>query len=98
MAIVRWQPFSDPVTLRHAMDRLFDDSFVGPSRITPIFGDGAGVPIDMYGTDDSVVVKATVPGVKPEEMDITISGDVLTIGRRPGPRRKSTRRATSAER
>ena len=79
MAIVRWQPFSDLVTLRQAMDRWFEDSLVSPSRFARVFGEGAETPLDMYQTDESVVVKATVPGVKPEELEITISGDTLTI-------------------
>jgi HSP20 family protein len=79
MNLIRWQPFSDMVTLRQAMDRLFEDGFVRPSQLIATFGDGAGTPIDMYQTDESVVVKATLPGIKPEEVDITISGDTLTI-------------------
>ena len=79
MNVVRWQPFSDMVTLRQAMDRLFDDSIINPSRLTSVFGEGAALPIDMYETDENVVVRANVPGVKPEEMDITITGNTLTI-------------------
>ena len=79
MNLIRWQPFSDMVTLRQAMDRLFEDSFVRPSQLTATFVEGAGMPIDMYQTDESVVVKATLPGIKPEEVEITISGETLTI-------------------
>ncbi len=79
MNIIRWQPFSDMVTLRQAMDRLFEDSFVRPSRLTAVFGEGSDLPIDMYQTDDNVVVKASVPGAKPEEVEVTITGDTLTI-------------------
>ena len=79
MNVIRWQPFSDMLALRQAMDRLFDDSFVRPSRLTTAFGEGADMPVDMYQTDDSVVVKASVPGIKPEEVEVTITGDTLTI-------------------
>jgi HSP20 family protein len=79
MNVIRWQPFSDMLALRQAMDRLFDDSFVRPSRLTTAFGEGADLPVDMYQTDDSVVVKASVPGIKPEEVEVTITGDTLTI-------------------
>ncbi len=79
MNLIRWQPFSDVVTLRQAMDRLFDDSFVRPARFAGLFGEGAEKPIDMYQTDEEVVVKASVPGVKPEQVDVTITGDTLTI-------------------
>ncbi len=79
MNIVRWQPFSDMVTLRQAMDRLFEDSFVRPPRLAAAYGDEGNLPIDMYQTDDSIVVRASVPGVKPEEVEVTITGDTLTI-------------------
>jgi HSP20 family protein len=78
MAIVKWQPFSELVSLRDAMDRLFEDSYVRPSLATS-FGEGMGTPVDMYQTDKDVVVKASLPGVKPEEVDISITGDVLNI-------------------
>ena len=79
MSIVRWQPFTELVSLRQAMDRLFEDSFVSPSRILGTFDAGVTTPIDMYHTDNDVVVKATQPGVKPEEIEIAITGDTLTI-------------------
>ena len=79
MSITRWQPFTELMSLRQAMDRLFEDSFVSPSRILGIFGAGVTTPIDMYHTANDVVVKAPLPGVKPEEVDVTITGDTLTI-------------------
>ena len=79
MSIVRWQPFTELMSLRQAMDRLFEDSFVSPSRVLGAFGPDVTTPIDMYHTDNDVVVKATLPGVEPEEVDITITDDTLTI-------------------
>ena len=79
MNLIRWQPFSDMVTLRQAMDRLFDDSLVRPLRFTTLLGEGAEMPIDMFQTDEDVVIKASVPGLKPEEVDVAITGDTLTI-------------------
>ena len=60
------------------MDRLLEDSFVRPARLWPELRAGE-LPIDMYQTKDEVVLKAALPGVKPEEVDITITGDTLTI-------------------
>ena len=68
------------VSLRDAMDQLLEDSFVR-------FGDfplgnlsGAGAPmVNVFETNDNVVVQAAVPGIKPEEIDITLTGDVLSI-------------------
>jgi len=77
MSMIRWEPFSELMSLRQAMDRLFEDSFVTPSRA---FGRlDFTMPVDMYQTENEVVVKTAVPGVKPEEVDITITGDTLCI-------------------
>jgi len=77
--LVRWEPFRELVSLREAMDRLFEDSFVRPpsGRLAPF--EGGTLAVDMYETDDAVVVKSSVPGVKPEDLEISIVGDTLTI-------------------
>ncbi|MGQ9568891.1 MAG: Hsp20/alpha crystallin family protein [Anaerolineae bacterium] len=76
--IVRWEPFGELMSLREAMDRLFEESIVRPrSLLAPLFTEA--IAVDMYETEDAVVVKAAVPGVKPEDLDISVSGDVLTI-------------------
>ena len=79
MAIERWHPLTDLMTLRQAMDRLFDDSFVRPSRGLEIFGRGIAPALDVYQTPSEVMVKATLPGVKGEDVNIDITGDTLTI-------------------
>jgi HSP20 family protein len=78
MSITRWEPFSELVTLRDAMDRLFEESFVRPGRLLTWPGAGT-VPVDMYEQDGNVIVKAPLPGVKPEDVDISVVGDTLTI-------------------
>ena len=78
MTIIRRAgPFGDLLSLRQAMDRLFEESFVKPG--TWQFGEGQLVPVDVYQTVDEIVVEAILPGVKPEEVDITVEGNVLTI-------------------
>lgn len=77
MSLTRWDPVTDLVSLREAMNRLFEESFVRPRQWWA--GDMRAPALDMYETKDSVVVKAAVPGVKPEEVDISITGDTLTI-------------------
>ena len=78
-SLMRWDPFRDALSLRNAMDRLFEDSFVTPrfGWIAPV--SAAGMAIDMYETKDEVIVKAALPGVKPDEAEVTITGDTLTI-------------------
>lgn len=70
-------PFGDLVSLRAAMDKLFEESFVSPR--TWQFGEGQLVPVDVFATDDEIVVQAILPGVKPEEVDITMEANTLTI-------------------
>jgi len=79
MSMIRWEPFRELMGLRQAMDRLFEESFVRPSRILGLFGEEAQPPIDMYQTPKEVVIKVALPGVKSEEVDVTIAGDTLTI-------------------
>jgi HSP20 family protein len=77
MTLIRRSGFGDLLSLRQAMDRLFEESFVNPR--TWQFGEGQFVPVDVYATSDEVVVEAILPGVKPEEVDITMEGNTLTI-------------------
>ena len=77
-SLIKWEPLNDLVSLRDAMDHLFADSFVR-MRGLPVVGGAAPLALDVYETADSVVVKTNVAGVKPEELDITIDGDILTI-------------------
>ena len=76
--IVRWQPFPDMLALREAMDRAFEDRFFRPPMP---FGPWAEdtLAVDMYETDENVVIKATVPGVNAEEIEVSVTGDTLTI-------------------
>lgn len=74
--LIRWEPAREMMSLREAMDHLFNDAFTRPLNIR----DGWSVPaIDMYQTDDEIVVKASIPGFKAEDVQINVTGDVLTI-------------------
>jgi HSP20 family protein len=74
---MRWDPF-ERFSLRNAMDRLFDDSFVRPG-IGWLSPNGVDLAIDMYETKDDVVVKAALPGIKPDQVEVSITGDTLMI-------------------
>jgi HSP20 family protein len=78
--LTRWEPAREMMTLRDAMDRLFDDAFTRPFSIGREGGSNWSSPaIDMYQTGDEVVLKAALPGIKPDEVQINVTGDVLTI-------------------
>ena len=87
MSVTRWEPFKDLVTLREAMDRLFEDSFVRSGPRWAALGERrCELPLDAYATDEELVVTAAVPGMDPEQVEITIEGDTLTIkGELEGP-------------
>ena len=77
--LIRWEPEREMITLREAMDRLFDDAFTRPLSLRDGWR-GSGIPaIDIYQTDEDVVVKATLPGIKADDVQINIAGDVLNI-------------------
>ena len=84
--MTRWDPFREAVTLREAMDRLFEDSFTPTRRRDQAAAQVWRLPLDAYVTAEEIIVLANVPGVKPEDVEITIEGDTLTIsGERPAP-------------
>ena len=74
--LIRWEPEREMMTLREAMDRLFDDAFTRPLSLTE---SRHGAALNMYQTDDDVVVKAALPGMKADDVQINITGDVLSI-------------------
>jgi HSP20 family protein len=76
--LVRWDPVRDMVSLREAMDRLFEDSFVRPRGVSTTEG-AARLALDVFEDDEEITVKASIAGVKPEDIDISVTGDVLTI-------------------
>ncbi|MGB8984004.1 MAG: Hsp20/alpha crystallin family protein [Anaerolineales bacterium] len=75
--LTRWEPVREMMTLREAMDRLFDDAFTRPINLRD--GGWSAPAIDMYQTDDEVVVKAALPGFKANQVQINVTGDMLTL-------------------
>jgi len=83
MSVVRWRPFDEMLSLRAAMDRLVEDSYVRPRRARRN-GSRADLPVNLWEDDDAVHVMARVPGLEADDLDITITANVLTIrGRLP---------------
>ena len=79
MAIERWDPFREAVSLRDAMNSLLQESFVRPAGFRPRAARRA-LPLDVSrDARTTFVVKASLPGVKPEDVQITVHGDTLTI-------------------
>jgi HSP20 family protein len=73
-------PLRDFMSLRDAMDRLFEDSIVSPGHwLTWKAGGTHYLPMDVYETPDSIVVRALVPGVSPEGIDVQYQQGVLSL-------------------
>lgn len=77
--ITRYDPFGEMVTLRQAMDRLFEDSFVSPLTLRNYSGEAAAPALDVHETGDELVVTAALPGLSADDVDITITGQTLSI-------------------
>jgi HSP20 family protein len=75
--IRRPSPFGEMLSLRSAMDRIFDEAFVRP--LAAAGDDARGMPLDIYTTPDALVIEAALPGVRPEDVDISVLGDTLTL-------------------
>jgi HSP20 family protein len=75
--ITRWDPFQDVLSLREAMSQLMEESFVQP---TAAQGGKNFVPaLDLSETAEGYLVEAALPGVKPEDVEITVENNVLMI-------------------
>jgi HSP20 family protein len=74
----RWDPVRDMITLREAMDQLFNDAYLR-GRDYRQQAPAWQLPLDAYTTEDAIVLTADVPGLKPEELEVTLEGDTLTI-------------------
>jgi HSP20 family protein len=73
---IRWEPFREIMSARDMMDRMMEDAFFRPQWTAGMLGSPS---IDLYQTDDEIVVKGSLPGVKPDDIRLTITGDALTI-------------------
>ncbi len=80
----RWDPFRDALSLREAMDRLLEQSVISPrggGPGGPSARGGRPLPIDMWETTDSLVVRAPLPGARADDqsLEVNVEGNILTI-------------------
>lgn len=80
MSMINWNPREELISLRQAMSELMEESFV-PSSITRMVKPHGHyhLPLDAYSTEEEIVITASVPGVNPEDVEITLEGDNLKI-------------------
>ena len=79
MDLVPWRPFGGELSsLRREMDRMWD-RFFGETPLARRIGEEWWPSVDMSETKDNYVIKAELPGLEAQDVDVSISGDVLTI-------------------
>lgn len=77
MAIVRWDPFRDLMNIQERVNRLLSDA---PARWGSEEGYGAWIPpVDIFERGESLVLRAEIPGVKSEDVDVRVENGVLTL-------------------
>ena len=75
--LIRREPFRELMTLQNLFDRMWNDSLTSQSSVQDIYECYA--PLDVYETEDDVIVEAVMPGVKSEDIQISVTGDTLRI-------------------
>ncbi len=81
MSISRWDPFREMLSLREAMNQLLEESYVRPGQTGGAAAQGGaqGLALDVADRGDAYEVKASLPGVRPEDIHCAVQGDTLTI-------------------
>lgn len=78
MTTDRWDPFRDMMTFREAMDRWLQQSISGTGQLLSNMRPES-MAVDVVEREDSFEVRATVPGVKPEDVEVTVQGERITV-------------------
>ena len=75
----RPSPFGEMMSLRQAMDRLFEDSFIRSPLWSATAIEGSLLPVDVSTTPDALLIEAALPGVSPDDVELTVESGTLTI-------------------
>lgn len=85
MSLTRWDPFEDMLSLRDAMNQLFEESFIRPRRL--VGGNGSRfyrLPVDVYETPEEFAIEAVIPGLAENEINIEFqNGNLIISGEMP---------------
>src|SRR6266705_1922829 len=89
MTLIRWSPWSDLFDLHSQVDHLFQS--LAPDTVRMNGDEIAGLPVDIRQTDEAFVIEASVPGFRPEDVEVTFADGLLTIkGNRTAETEKKT--------
>ena len=79
MAIIRWDPFRDMVTLREKMNRLFEDAVTHRGEERELISSAWAPAVDIYEDENQLVLSAEVPGLEEKDVEIKIEDSTLII-------------------
>ncbi|MFW6131988.1 MAG: Hsp20/alpha crystallin family protein, partial [Candidatus Aminicenantaceae bacterium] len=79
MAIMKWDPFREMITLRDRMNRLFEDSFSGQEKDTDLIGSTWAPSVDIYENGNELMLTAELPGMKEDDIEIKVEDNTLTL-------------------
>ena len=79
MAIIRWDPYRDLVTLREKMNRLFEDTVSGQPEGRELAGSSWTPAVDIYETEHEIVLSAEIPGIDENDIEIKLEDNTLTL-------------------
>jgi HSP20 family protein len=79
MAITRWDPYREVLTLQNRLNSLFQDYGRGHGENDSVFTAAFVPPVDVYEDDHKIVLKLEVPGLRQEDLDIQIENNALTV-------------------
>ena len=79
MAIVRWEPFRDLLTTQKEFDRLFKEAFSPMHGETEVSTRSWAPPVDIYETEDAIVLKAELPGVEAKDVEVRVEDNNLYL-------------------
>lgn len=79
MAIIRWDPFRDMVSLREKMNRLFEDVFTGRGDDKELASSTWAPAVDIFETENELVMSAEIPGIDEKDIEIKLEDNTLTL-------------------
>ena len=79
MAIVRWEPFRDLVSAQRDFDRLFREAFSNQHADTELSTRSWAPPVDIYETEEAIVLKAELPGVESKDVEVRVEDNTLYL-------------------
>ena len=79
MAIIRWDPFRDMVTLREKMNRMFEDVFSGRPEDRELQAGTWTPSVDIFETENELVLTAEIPGIDEKDVEIKVEDNTLSI-------------------